>query len=69
MGAQAFFVQKAGENNWRMVIDYRYVNTVAKDFPYPSPVVEDLICKEAQNLLWSKFDLENGFHQMHSHAD
>ena len=48
-----------------MVVDYRYVNTVTKDFPYPLPLIEDLICKEAHNRLWSIFDLESGFHQMH----
>ena len=65
-GSQAFLVSKpSAADPWRMVVDYRYVNTVTKDFPYPLPLIEDLICKEAQNRIWSIFDLESGFHQMH----
>ena len=48
-----------------MVIDYRYVNSVTKDFPYPSPLIEDFLCKESKNRICSIFDLESGFHQMH----
>jgi hypothetical protein len=65
-GSQAFLVGKPTvADAWRMVVDYRYVNTVTKDFPYPLPLIEDLICKESHNRLWSIFDLETGFHQMH----
>ena len=72
-GSQAFLVTKPGVTQnvsdlWRMVVDYRYVNTVTKDFPYPLPLIEDLICKEAKNRIWSIFDLESGFHQMHLEA-
>ena len=48
-GSQAFLVTKPGPKsveNWRMVVDYRYVNTVTKDFPYPLPLIKDLICKK-----------------------
>ena len=67
-GSQAFLVSKPSTNKqdaWRMVVDYRYVNTVTKDFPYPLPLIEYLICKESQNRTWSIFDLESGLHQMH----
>ena len=68
-GSQAFLVTKPTAEktieSWRMVVDYRYVNQVTKDFPYPLPLIEDLICKESRNRLWSIFDLESGFHQMH----
>ena len=50
-------------------MDYRYVNQVTKDFPFPLPLIEDLICKEARNRIWSIFDLETGFHQMHLAED
>ena len=46
-------------------MDYRHLNSVTKDFPYPLPLIEDLICKESGNRIWSIFDLESGFHQMH----
>ena len=67
-GSQAFLVTKPTAEktieSWRMVVDYRYVNQVTKDFPYPLPLIEDLICKESRNRLWSIFDLESGFHQI-----
>ena len=48
-GSQAFLVTKpSAEDPWRMVVDYRYVNTVTKDFPYPLPLIEDLVIKESQ---------------------
>ena len=71
-GSQAFLVFKPSvekSDAWRMVVDYRYVNQVTKDFPFPLPLIEDLICKEAKNRLWSIFDLETGFHQMHLAED
>ena len=65
-GSQAFLVTKPSvADPWRMVVDYRYVNTVTKDFPYPLPLIEDLICKESQYRIWSIFDPESEFHQMH----
>ena len=60
-GSQAFLVPKpvmTKLEDWRMVVDYRYVNLCTKDFPYPLPLIEDLICKESHNRLWSIFDLE-----------
>jgi hypothetical protein len=68
LGSQAFRVSKAaGEqaDAWKMVVDYRYLYSVTKDFPYPLPLIEDLICKESGNRISSIFDLEAGFHQMH----
>ena len=70
MGSQAFLVTKpSAADPWRMVVDYRYVNTVTKEFPYPLPLTEDLICKESQNRIRSISDLESGFQQMHFPAE
>ena len=69
--AQAFVVpkppnpDKPGVKQWRMVIDYRYLNSQTKDDSFPLPLIEDLITKQSMNRLWSIFDLEDGFHQMH----
>jgi hypothetical protein len=71
--SQAFVVPKppdaSGEKKWRLVLDYRYLNSQTKDDPFPLPLIEDLITKQAENRLWSIFDLEDGFHQMHLHPD
>jgi hypothetical protein len=68
--AQAFLVPKPAdptkkEKQWRLVVDYRYLNTQTKDDPFPLPLIEDLVYKQARNSIWTIFDLEDGFHQMH----
>ena len=67
--AQAFVVPKPDTPNhqkqWRMVVDYRYLNSHTKDDPFPLPLIENVIGKQAKNRLWSIFDLEDWFHQMH----
>ena len=71
--AQAFLVPKppdaTGKKQWRLVVDYRYLNSQTKDYPFPLPLIEDLISKQAMNKLWSIFDLQDGFHQMHLQPD
>jgi len=71
--SQAFVVPKpadaSGKKQWRLVLDYRYLNSQTKDDPFPLPLIEDLITKQSLNRLWSIFDLEDGFHQMHLHPD
>ena len=61
---RAFLVPKPGTNKWRLVIDYRYVNTQLHGCEFPLPVIEDLFVKQAGNQLWTLLDLEDGFHQM-----
>ena len=71
--AQAFVVPKPtspdGTKQWKMVVDYRYLNTQTRDDPFPLPLIENLIGRQADNRLWSIFDLEDGFHQMHLDVD
>ena len=72
--AQAFIVPKPDdaksmEKQWRMVVDYCYLNSQTKEDPFPLPLIESLIGKQAENKLWSIFDLEDGFNQMHLHPD
>ena len=61
---RGFLVPKPGTNKWRLVIDYRYVNTQLRGCVFPLPVIEDLFVKQAANQLWTLLDLEDGFHQM-----
>jgi transposase InsO family protein len=72
--AMAFLVSKPGLNpdgskRWRMVVDHRHLNSQITTDPYPLPVIEDLIAHQQQFSIWSVFDLEDGFHQMHLHED
>ena len=41
------------------------MNSQTKDDPFLLALIENLIGKQAENRLWSIFDLEDGFHQMH----
>ena len=49
---------------WRLVIDYRYVNTQLQGHEFPLPVIEDMLLRQQGNRLWTLLDLEDGFHQM-----
>ena len=68
-GALAFIVPKPGVNKWRLVIDLRYLNTCISDDAHPLPVIEDMVARQSGNALWSVFDLEDGFPQMHLHPE
>ena len=62
--SRGFLLPKPGTNKWRLVIDYRYVNTQFRGCKFPLPVIEDLFVKQAGNQLWTLLDLKDGFHQM-----
>ena len=61
---RAFLVPKPN-GKWRLVIDYRYVNTQLKGQNFPLPVIKDQLANQHGNFLWTLVDLEDGFHQMH----
>ena len=62
--ARGFLVPKPGVNKWRLVIDYRYLNSCLRGHEFPLPVIEDTLLSQAGNHLWTLLDLEDGFHQM-----
>ena len=62
--ARGFLVPKPGVNKWRLVIDYRYLNSCLEGHEFPLPVIEDLLQRQHGNHLWTILDLEDGFHQM-----
>ena len=53
--AQAFIVPKPaladGTKQWRLVIDYRYLNGQTKDDAFPLPLIESLISRQSENRL------------------
>ena len=63
-GARAFVVPEPGRK-WRLVIDYRHLNSEVSDDPFLLPVIEDMILSQVKNALWSVFDLDEWFHKMH----
>ena len=66
--ARAFLVPKPG-GKWRLVIDYRHLNSCLEGKSFPLPVIEDQLTNEQGNFLYSLIDLEDGFHQMHLEED
>ena len=65
-GSRGFLVLKPGKSDeFCLIVDYRYLNLHTVDDAHPIPNIEDLITDEAQNAIWTIFDLEDGFHQMH----
>ena len=66
--ARAFLVPKPG-GKWRLVIDYRHLNSCLEGKNFPLPVIEDQLANEQGNFLYSLIDFEDGFHQMHSQED
>ena len=63
--ARAFLVPKPGKNDWRLVIDYRHLNSCLKGNSFSLPVIENQIANQEGNFISSIIDLEDGFHQMH----
>ena len=45
--ARGFLVPKPGTNKWRLVIDYRYLNSCLEAHELPLPVIEDLLQGQA----------------------
>ena len=63
--SRAFLVPKPGSNKWRLVMDYRWLNTQPEGNNFPIPVIEDQLANQQGIFLFTLIDLEDGFHQMH----
>ena len=57
--ACGLLVPKPGVNKWRLVIDYRYLNSCLKGHEFGLPVIEDTLLSEAGNPLWTLLDPED----------
>ena len=66
--AGAFLVPRPG-GKWRLVIDYRHLNSCLEGKNVPLPGIEDQLANEQGNFLFLLIDLEDGFHQMHLEDD
>jgi len=62
-------VPKAGEEKFRLVVDYRRLNKRIAGDTYPLPHIEDLLTKTSEARVFSKIDLVSGFHQIPVHEE
>jgi hypothetical protein len=62
-GAPVLFVQKK-DGSQRMCVDYRSLNDVTLKNKYPLPRIEDLFDQMRGGRIFSKIDLQSGYHQM-----
>ena len=67
--ALVLFIHKPGNNKWRLVRDYRWLNSQLTGKNFPLPVIEDQLDNHRGNLLFILSDLEEGFDQMHLKED
>ncbi|GBG59767.1 hypothetical protein CBR_g54870 [Chara braunii] len=62
-GAPVLFVPKKG-GELRMCIDYRGLNRITRKNAYPLPRIDDLLDAAGGCKVFSKIDLESGYHQI-----
>ena len=56
-------------DKWRMVIDFRYLNSQTQDDQAPLPLIEDMLERHERHKIFSVLDLKHAFHQMPLHPD
>lgn len=54
----------SGKKKFRMVIDYRKLNTVTIADRYPIPEINEVLSQLGENRIFSVIDLKSGFHQI-----
>nr|GEX47124.1 putative reverse transcriptase domain-containing protein [Tanacetum cinerariifolium] len=62
-GAPVLFVKKK-DGSFRMCIDYRELNKLAKKNRYPLPKIDDLFDQLQGSCFFSKIDLRSGYHKL-----
>lgn len=58
-----------GKKQYRMVIDYRKLNSVTEPQTFPIPLIDEIIESMRGSILFSTLDLQNAFHQVPLHKD
>lgn len=54
----------SGEKKYRVVIDYRKLNTVTVPDRYPIPEINEVLSQLGENKFFTVLDLKSGFHKI-----
>ena len=67
-GAPVLLVPKK-DGTWRFCVDFRNLNAVTVRDSFPLPRIDDLLHKVGQAGIFSKMDMQSGFHQVPMEED
>jgi hypothetical protein len=67
-GAPVIFIRKK-DGSWRLCIDYRQLNKATIKNQYPLPRIDDLFDQMKGATVFSKIDLQSGYHQLRIKED
>ena len=60
----SFPVPKKNPGEYRLVEDFRQVNTNTEDDAHPLPRIDEMVQRQAKYKIWSSLDCKDGYHQM-----
>ena len=60
----AFVVPKKVQGEWRLVVDYRYLNTQTEYDSYGLPLIDAMLQRQVSRRMFSVLDLKHGYHQV-----
>jgi transposase InsO family protein len=58
------FVKKAGSNKLRFCIDFRKLNSLTRNDPYPIPRIDELLSRVCKAKFFTKLDIRQAFHRI-----